>query len=49
MMIRASSEGEPLKEEVTMLQAKIARLQQLIAELLMENQKLREATGAGKR
>lgn len=45
MMIRASSEEELLKEEVSLLQAKIACLQQLIAELLLKNQQLREALG----
>ena len=45
MMIRASSEEELLKEEVSLLQAKIASLQQLIAELLLKNQRLREALG----
>ncbi len=45
MMIRASSEEELLKGEVSLLQAKIACLQQLIAELLLKNQQLREALG----
>jgi hypothetical protein len=44
-MIRASSEEELVKEEVSLLQAKIACLQQLIAELLLKNQQLREALG----
>jgi hypothetical protein len=44
-MIRASSEEELMKEEVSLLQAKIAWLQQLIAELLLKNQQLREALG----
>jgi hypothetical protein len=43
MMIRASSEEELLKEEMSLLQAKICGLQQLIAELLLKNQQLREA------
>jgi hypothetical protein len=45
MMIRASSEEELLKEEVSLLQAKIASLQRLIAELLLKNQQLREVLG----
>jgi hypothetical protein len=45
MMIRAGSEKELLREEVSLLQAKIACLQQLIAELLLKNQQLREALG----
>jgi hypothetical protein len=45
MMIQASSEEELLKEQVSLLQAKIACLQQLIAELLLKNQQLREALG----
>ena len=44
-MIRASSEEDLLKDEVSLLQAKIACLQQLIAELLLKNQRLREALG----
>ena len=42
MMIRTSSEKGASKEE---LKAKIACLQQLIAELLLKNQQLREALG----
>jgi hypothetical protein len=38
-----SSGEELLKEEESLLQAKIACLQQLIAELLLKNQQLREA------
>jgi len=45
MMIQASSEEQLLKEDASFLQAKIACLQQLIAELLLKNQKLREALG----
>jgi hypothetical protein len=45
MMIQTSSEEELLKEQVSLLQAKIACLQQLIAELLLKNQQLREALG----
>ena len=44
-MIRASAEEELLKEEVSLLQAKIACLQQIIAELLLKNQRLREPLG----
>jgi hypothetical protein len=46
MMIRAPLEEEVLKEEVSLLQAKIACLQHLIAELLLKNQQLREASGS---
>jgi hypothetical protein len=42
-MIQASSEEEVSKEEMSLLQAKIACLQQLISELLLKNQRLREA------
>ncbi|HEY4380091.1 MAG TPA: hypothetical protein VGN01_07070 [Acidobacteriaceae bacterium] len=45
MMIRASLNVESLQEEVSLLQAKIAYLQQLVAELLLKNQQLREASG----
>jgi hypothetical protein len=45
MIIQTSSEEELLKEQVSLLQAKIACLQQLIAELLLKNQQLREALG----
>lgn len=45
MITRASSEEELSKEEVSLLQAKTARLQQLIAELLLKNQQLRNALG----
>lgn len=48
MMIRASSEEQSLKEEVNSLQTKIGGLQQLIAELLLKNQQLREALADGK-
>ena len=48
MMIRASSEEELLKEEVSLLQAKIASLKRLIAELLLKNQQLRGALGDSK-
>jgi hypothetical protein len=41
-MIRASSEEEWLKGELSFLQVKIGHLQQLIAELLLKNQQLRE-------
>lgn len=44
-MIQATSEEELLKEEVGMLKAIIARLQQLVCELLLKNQQLREALG----
>jgi hypothetical protein len=43
MTIRASSEEEWLKEEVSSLQAKIGGLEELIAELLLKNQHLRKA------
>jgi hypothetical protein len=43
MMIRASSEEELLKEEVSSLQAKIGGLEELIAELLPKNQQLCKA------
>ncbi len=43
MMIRASSEEECLKEEANLLREKIGCLQQLIAELLLKNQQLRDA------
>jgi hypothetical protein len=45
MMIRASSEEELLKEKVSLLQAEIGCLQQLIAELILKNQQLRGASG----
>jgi len=45
MMIRATLEEELSKEEVSLLQAKIASLQRLIAELLLKNQQLREVLG----
>ena len=45
MMIRASSEEELLQEKVSLLQVKITCLQQLIAELLLKNQQLRDALG----
>jgi hypothetical protein len=45
MMIRASSEEELLQEKVSLLQVKITCLQQLIAELLLKNQRLRDALG----
>ena len=45
MMIQTSSEEELLKEEMSLLQAKIVCLQQLISELLLKNQRLREALG----
>jgi hypothetical protein len=45
MMIQASLEEELSKKEVSFLQEKIACLQQLIAELLLKNQQLREALG----
>ena len=45
MMIQASSEEELLKKEMSSLQAKITGLQQLIVELLVKNQQLREALG----
>jgi hypothetical protein len=45
-MIDSSEFGEELlKEEVIWLQAKIASLQQLIAELLLKNEQLRVALG----
>ncbi len=44
-MIHASSEEESLEEEVKLLRVKISGLQQLIAELLLKNQQLREALG----
>ena len=49
MMIRASSEQELLREEVSLLHAKIACLQQLISELLLKNQQLREVLETEKR
>ena len=45
MMSRATSEEELLKEELSLLQAKIASLEQLVAELLLKNQQLRSALG----
>jgi hypothetical protein len=45
MMIQANSEEELLKVEMRSLQAKITCLQQLIVELLVKNQQLREALG----
>jgi hypothetical protein len=45
MMIRTSSEEELLQEKVSLLQVKITCLQQLIAELLLKNQRLRDASG----
>jgi hypothetical protein len=48
MMIRESSKEELLKEEVSLLRAKITCLQQLIAELLLKNQQLRGALGDSK-
>lgn len=43
MITPASSEAELLKEEVSSLQAKVGSLQQLVVELLLKNQQLREA------
>lgn len=48
MMIRESSEEERLKDEVNLLREKIGCLQQLIAELLLKNQQLRDASGERK-
>ena len=48
MMIQANSEEELLKVEMRSLQAKITGLQQLIVELLVKNQQLREALGGRK-
>ena len=45
MMIQASPEEELLKKEMSSLQAKITGLQQLIVELLVKNQHLRQALG----
>jgi hypothetical protein len=47
-MIQASSEEELLKKEMSSLQAKITGLQQLIVELLVKNQQLRQALGGRK-
>ncbi|WP_188552633.1 hypothetical protein [Edaphobacter dinghuensis] len=46
MTIRAPSQEELLKEEMGLLQAKIACLEQLVAELLLKNQQLRGASEA---
>jgi regulator of replication initiation timing len=43
MTIPSSCETPGLKEEVDMLHAQVGRLRQLVAELLMKNQHLREA------
>jgi hypothetical protein len=43
MTIPSSSETPGLKEEVDMLHAQVGRLRQLVAELLIKNQHLREA------
>ena len=43
MTIPSSSETPGLKEEVDMLHAQVGQLRQLVAELLMKNQHLREA------
>jgi hypothetical protein len=43
MTIPSSSETPGLKEEVDMLHAQVGRLCQLVAELLIKNQHLREA------
>jgi hypothetical protein len=48
MMIRASTEEELLKQEVSSLQAKIGGLEELVAELLLKNQRLRKALADGK-
>ena len=48
MMIQTSSEEELLKKEMSSLQAKITGLQQLIVELLVKNQQLRQALGDSK-
>jgi hypothetical protein len=45
MITPAGSEAELLKEEVSLLQAKVGSLQQLVVELLLKNQQLREALG----
>jgi hypothetical protein len=45
MMSQSNLEEKLLKEEMSLLQAKIAYLQQLITELLLKNQRLREALG----
>jgi len=44
MIIQQGSEKEGLNGEVSSLQAEIACLQQLVAELLLKNQQLREAS-----
>jgi hypothetical protein len=41
-----SSEKETVEEEVSVLREQVGYLQRLIAELLMKNQKLREAIAA---
>jgi len=48
MMIQSSSEEELLKMEMSSLQVKITGLQQLIVELLVKNQQLRQALGGRK-
>ena len=42
MMIQTSSEEELLKEQVSLLLAEVGQLQQIIAELLLKNQELRD-------
>ena len=44
-MIRENPEEKLLQEEMSLLQAKIGCLQQLIAELLLKNEQLRDALG----
>ena len=43
MMNPFNPEGQELKEELNMLQTQVQLLQQLIAELILKNQQLREA------
>jgi hypothetical protein len=43
MTIPSSSETPGLEDEVDILRAQVGRLRQLVAELLMKNQHLREA------
>ena len=42
MMIGACSEEKLLKEQVSLLLAEVGQLQQIIAELLLKNQELRD-------
>jgi hypothetical protein len=45
VMVRVNSQPDVLSQEARLLHAKIGGLQELIAELLLKNQQLREALG----